>query len=122
MADKSRNSRARAALIIVAAIAAILGGGYFAWHSAKVVAVASAYYAKALCSSLFVAGREEDVAVFEDVLADMIVGLRHWHREIYRDQNLVEVSMLGMAKRTALFRPGLGCTLVLDSDVSALQA
>lgn len=122
MADKSRNSKARAALIAAAIIVAAAGTAYFAWHSAKVVAVASAYYAKTLCSSLFVAGREEDVAVFEDVLADMIVGLRHWHREIYRDQNLVEVSMLGMAKRTALFRPGLGCTLVLDSDVPTLKA
>lgn len=121
MAKQSGNPGAKKALIIVAAVAAILGGGYFAWHSARVVAVASAYYAKTLCSSLFVAGRDERAAVFEDVLADMTVGLRHWHREVYRKRNLVEVNMLGMANREALYRPGLGCTLVLGTTVDALN-
>lgn len=120
MANQSRRPGAKKALIIGAVIVAVVGGVYFALHSAKVVAVASAYYAKTLCSSLFVAGRDERAAVFEDVLADMTVGLHHWHHEVYRERNLVEVKMLGMAKREALYRPGLGCTLALDSSVEAL--
>lgn len=121
MADKTGNSRAKVALILATSVLAFLGAAYFAWHSSKVIAVASAYYAKTLCSSVFVAGRDEARAVSEDVLADMTVGLRHWRRDVFRDRNLVEVSLFGFAKRAALYRPGLGCTLVLDTSVETLR-
>lgn len=121
MSENSRSRAAKRIVILVAVVACLAGGGYLVWHTAKVIAVASAFYAKTLCSSVFVSGRDEDIAVREDVLADMKVGLRHWDATVRRERGLVEASLYGWIKRKALYRPGLGCTLVLDTTADALQ-
>jgi CubicO group peptidase (beta-lactamase class C family) len=107
--------------LIVAAVAlGAIAAAYGIWHTARVMSIASAYYAKTMCSAAFVAGRNASVAVADDVLPDMQVGLRHWNGEIDYDRRLVEVNLFGMARREALYRPGLGCTLVTETTPQVL--
>ena len=115
---KSKN--ARTAAIAVVLVLCVAAAGYALRHAGRVLSVASAFYAKTLCSGVLLAQRNENEVVKQDVLADMSFGLRHLHREIYRERGLVAITTLGMGERLALFRPGLGCTLVTDTSVDAL--
>ena len=109
--------------IAIAVVAGVLALGYSLRNVDKMLSVASAFYAKTLCSGVYLAKRDEQQVVFEDVLADMSFGLRHWHREVYPDRNLINITLTGFppAERNALYRPGLGCTLVTDTSIEALQ-
>ncbi|MGI9387794.1 MAG: serine hydrolase domain-containing protein, partial [Methyloligellaceae bacterium] len=102
---------------VVAVIAAFFAGR----HYLKVLNVASAFHAKTLCSGIFVSGRPVEMVVGEDVLADMPFGLRRLGFVVDRDQGLVTSSLFGLAERRALYRPGLGCTLVNDTTLPELR-
>ncbi len=110
-------------VIIGTLILGLLWLGYTWRNIGSILSVASAFYAKTLCSGVYLAKRDEQQVVFEDVLADMSFGLRHWHREIYPDRNLVNITLTGFppAERNALYRPGLGCTLVTDTSIEKLH-
>ena len=109
-------------LIAIAVVLGLGGGGYAAWHTAKVLSIASAYFAKTLCSGMYVTGRHKRYVAEEDVMADMTVGLQYWHKEIYPERKLVDMTILGMARREAVYRPGLGCTLLTDTTQEELEA
>ncbi len=91
-------------------------------HFLAIANVASAFYAKTLCSGIFVSGRAADAVIAEDVLADMTRGMHRFRVTVEREQGVVTSSLFGMASRRALYRPGLGCTLVNDTTVEALRA
>ena len=97
-----------------------LAGAYGLMHVSRMLSVASAFYAKTLCSGVFVAGRAPRDVIAEDVLADMSYGLRRWSGTVDREHSSVTASLFGLAERRALYRPGLGCTLVTDTSVAAL--
>ncbi|MDH3580219.1 MAG: beta-lactamase family protein [Hyphomicrobiales bacterium] len=103
--------------VVVAVIAAFFAGR----HYLKVLKVASAFHAKTLCSGIFVSGRPGEMVVGEDVLADMPFGLRRLGFAIDRNQGLVTSSLFGLAERRALYRPGLGCTLVNGTTLPGLR-
>ncbi len=121
MTDWFKSKSAKRAAIAAVLVVSVIVAGYVLRYAGRVISVASAFYAKTLCSGVLLAQRSEDDVVKQDVLADMSFGLRHLHREIYRDRGLVSITTLGMGERLALFRPGLGCTLVTDTSVEALR-
>ncbi|MCK5496658.1 MAG: serine hydrolase, partial [Hyphomicrobiaceae bacterium] len=106
------------ALALVIGVAAL---GYSLLNAGQVLSFASAYYAKTLCSGVYLAKRNEHQVILEDVLAERPFVLRHWQREVYRDRKLVNVALSGFAGRNALYRPGLGCTLVTGTSIRALR-
>lgn len=73
--------------------------------------------AKRLCSSVFVSGRRID-----DVLRHELEGAAEYPMgiEVDRERGLVTLE-LGDRKGEALYRPGLGCTLVVDATVRQLK-
>ncbi len=79
--------------------------------------VASGYSAKRLCSEVFVAGRQLEDIVRED-LALMPLPLS---THVDRDKKEASVSVL-WATQTAAWRPGLGCALTTGVDLKALKA
>lgn len=108
-------------LVIFAVLLGLaLAGGYGLAHVSRMMSVASAFYAKTLCSGVFVAGRAPQDVIAGDVLADMPVALRRFRGDVDRGHNLVTASFYGLAERRALYRPGLGCTLVTGTSVDAL--
>lgn len=80
-----------------------------------ILPIASSYAAKTACSCLFIAGRTEE-SLKQDLHAVSYVGLR-----IDREAKKVSADVLGLAKRTAVFREGLGCTLLTHISQEALM-
>ncbi len=69
--------------------------------------IASSYAAKTVCSCVFVSGRGIQSVQAEDLYA---VPFATTH--IDSAQQLVTANVYGFAQATAIYRPGLGCTLV----------
>ncbi len=79
--------------------------GWSAWEAAEVV---TAYKAKVVCSGVFVSHRSLESLVSEDVSAFAWAGVDvNWSRKS------ASSSFFGLARREAVFRNGLGCTLLL---------
>ncbi len=92
------------------------------WQSAPVMRLGAAWYAKTLCSGVFVGGRQPQRVIAEDVLLGMSSSLRRFQSKIDRSRSLVTASLYGFFQAQALYRPGLGCTLLTGTDIRALQA
>jgi hypothetical protein len=82
----------------------------------------SGFLAQLLCSGTFVSHREPEAVIAEDMSGPgyELVSFFQWRVE--RDRKRATASMLGLGRRTAIFREGLGCTLVVDTTEDKLRA
>lgn len=87
----------------------------------RLLALATGYKAKLLCSGVFVSRREPESLLEEDLAADSLWLLRYFRASVDREQQTVTASLLGQFQRTAVYRPGLGSTLAIDSTVEQLR-
>jgi len=80
--------------------------------------IVSGYNAKILCSCEFVSGISQEKAEAEDLGFSML-----WlaSNKVDREQKTVKSSVLGMHSKTAIFRKGLGCTLITNIDPPTLS-
>ena len=104
------------------ALCAATGLGYGAYLLSHLVPIGTAYAAKTLCSGVFVTGRPAEEVIREDVVADNHPLLRVVSMSVDATRQLATVDFLGLAQRTAFYRPGLGCTLALGAPVTELRA
>lgn len=88
-------------------------GGY---QLRRIVLIGTAYKAKSLCSAMYVSGREEGTILGEDLGSDQPAILRYVGVEVDEGNRSVSAALFGLARRKAVFREGLGCTLLLDGD------
>jgi CubicO group peptidase (beta-lactamase class C family) len=58
----------------------------------------------------------------QDLLVDGLSRLRYIDADIDYQEQSVTAKVLGFAKRKAIFRPGLGCTLVIDSSEEGIRS
>lgn len=98
------------------------GFGYGAYLLSRLVPIGTAYAAKTLCSGVFVMGRPAEEVMREDVVADNHPLLRVVSMSVDATRPAATARFLGLAPRTAVYRPGLGCTLALGVSVAELQA
>ena len=91
-----------------------------AWQWIPAVRLGAAWYAKTLCSGVFIRGAAPDKVIAEDVLAEKSASLRRYSYEIDRKARLVRVSLFSLVDASALYRPGVGCTLLNGSSVDQL--
>jgi len=97
------------AVAAVGAVAAALAAGV-AFRARPMAEMAAGYAAKVMCSERFVAGRAPaDVEARE--LAGLHPALSRVRFRVDEEGRAVTAGLLGVATRTAYFRPGLGCTL-----------
>jgi hypothetical protein len=110
--------------LITAALTGVLlalaGAG--AYHLWQVLQIGTAYTAKVLCSGVFLAHRDPEAIRREDLAVDDLAPLRHVHAEIDREAGRVTASFLGLVRRQAVFRPGLGCTLAIGVPAAAIRS
>ncbi len=89
---------------------------YYCWLSFPII---SGGNAKIACSCAFIQGRskesieKEELSVVPLSLAELIIDIK---------DSSVTATVLGMAKRKAIYRKGLGCTLVNDISETELRA
>lgn len=86
------------------------------------VCIGTAYKAKILCSGVFLAKRAPEAVLSRDLGVDDLAVLKYFHAEIDYDRQSMLSNFLGFAERTALYRPGLGCTLVIGTTEDNLRS
>jgi len=90
----------------------------------QVLTVGAGYYAKMLCSGVFVSGRPATDVIAKDVLADQSAALKIYFSEVDRADMSVDVWLpANFVWRKATYREGFGCHLSGDaSAVARLRA
>jgi CubicO group peptidase (beta-lactamase class C family) len=104
----------RAVLIVLVLIVAYVF--YYSWRSFPII---SGFGAKDLCSCMFVTGRSE-ADVKKQELGEFPFTLASYHVNL-QDSSVVG-TVWGLAKRKAIYRDGLGCTVVNDIQEETLRA
>ncbi len=94
--------------------------GFYLWKAALVV---SGFKAKCLCSDIFVSRREPASVLAEDLdPVGALYPLRFDNAKIDYGRRTVTASFWGFAERKAIFREGLGCTLVIGTTEEQLRS
>lgn len=110
---------------IALAFIVLLGGG-IAWlwlMPPDLLRVGTGYAAKIVCSNVFLAGRDAEDVLADDVQAPGHPLLRLAGVEVDMDRRLVVARLAGfIAPSVAVYRDGLGCASVPDGDVAAARA
>ena len=89
----------------------------------ELLKVADAYTAKIVCSNVFLADRDPQVVLADDVQAPGNPILKFIRLSVNRDDKTITARLLGfIAPQTAIFRPGYGCTSIPDGKVDASLA
>jgi hypothetical protein len=92
----------------------LIYGIYHAWNALPIY---TAYSAKIMCSCVFISDRDQSSVLAEDLssfgMADLNVN--------YLDSTVTS-DVMRLAPRTAVFRDGLGCTLVLGTTAEQLKS
>jgi CubicO group peptidase (beta-lactamase class C family) len=111
----------RKALKIIVPIVGVvvIAGLVFGYHYLSSIApIATGYAAKVLCSSVYVSGREYGSVINEDL---EMIGDYKIKACLDGKGRAAEASMLGMFKRRALYREGLGCALLIGIEEDKLR-
>src|SRR5262245_1244189 len=96
-------------MLAAIAAAAIVAAGFHAYRIARVGSGASA---ELLCAGVFVSGRAPDDVKANDLTGPGYELLRFFQQTIDRDGRRVTASAYGLGSQTAVYRDGLGCTLI----------
>ncbi len=100
------------ALVVVV----VLSCGAITFLMLKVAPVGTAYTAKRMCSCVFVSHRDTG-----SVLKEELGKYGYITTDINYEKKTVTGSILGFAKRTAVYREGLGCTLAVGISEDNLR-
>jgi CubicO group peptidase (beta-lactamase class C family) len=113
-----RNLRATFALLVFFVVTG--GSAWLAVSPPELLKVGSGYAAKIVCSNAFIAGRNPDTVLYDDVQAPGNPLLRLMRVEVDRDSGQVTSRFMGLfAPNYALYRGALGCASVPDGDFDA---
>jgi CubicO group peptidase (beta-lactamase class C family) len=111
---------ARLAIALVGT--AIIAAGLILIFPPDLLRVGTGYAAKIICSNVFVAGRDADDVLRDDVQAPGHPLLRLVHADVHLEQGLVRTSLLGMiAPSAAVHREGLGCAAVSEPQIETAK-
>ncbi|MGA1789909.1 MAG: serine hydrolase domain-containing protein [bacterium] len=91
------------------------------YYLQRMALIGTAYKAKLLCSGVFISGRTPDSLSNRDLLVDDLSVLRLIHADVDYNERSVTASLFGLCKRKAIFREGLGSTLVIDSSEDQIR-
>ncbi|MEX0276116.1 MAG: serine hydrolase domain-containing protein [Ruegeria sp.] len=101
------------ALCIVAAV------GYLLIAPPNLLKVGTNYSAKIVCSNVFIAGRNAEQVLSDDVQAPGHLLLRHVSIKVDPERKTVTARLFGiLAPATSQYRAGLGCTNLHDTNLS----
>ncbi len=99
-------------------IAAVLLLGYLVNYANKNGPIGTGFIAKMLCSGVFVSNRDPGAVMREDL---WIAKKYSIGAEVDYKEKSVTASIKGLFERRAIFREGLGCTLILGTTEDELR-
>lgn len=82
----------------------------------------SGFMAQTLCDGLFISGRDPQSLLDEDLTGKGYELLVFFQPEIAEQTKRVSASAFGLGRQTAIFREGLGCTLLDGRSEAELEA
>jgi len=88
---------------------------FFAGCGGRIVAVGASYKSKAVCSEVFVAGREPDT-IFQELLIDDLNPLKYIKTDIDHDEKTVTTSFYGIKQYKTAYSDLYGCSLIDDDE------
>ncbi|MEA3176277.1 MAG: hypothetical protein QOF42_3688 [Gammaproteobacteria bacterium] len=89
----------------------------------ELLRIGANYAAKIVCSNVFLAGRDPEEVLRDDVQAPGIAIMRYLKVSVDRNTDVVRAGFFGfIGKGLAVARPDLGCTVVPDGDLSFTKA
>jgi CubicO group peptidase (beta-lactamase class C family) len=103
-------------LLLAVILIALVWGIHYAWVSFPII---SGFDAKAMCSCIFVSGRDKrdlDTSEFADFPFSL------GRNEVNLRDSSVTSTVWGMAKKKAIYRRGIGCTLINDITENELRS
>jgi CubicO group peptidase (beta-lactamase class C family) len=105
-------------LLLVALTFTLLG--LVGYEGQRLAGVGSAFAAKYLCSQVFVGGRKAEEVAGDDLPAfhSLILRMVDWRV----DRTGTSADLIGIGRRRAVYRPGLGCTLVIGRAPTPVPA
>ncbi|MCT7374991.1 serine hydrolase domain-containing protein [Chelativorans salis] len=108
-----------AGLLLVALLALVV----WLWLAPpELIRVGASYTAKIVCSNVFLAGREADDVLREDVQAPGHPLLRLMWVRMDAEEGIVRTGLFGVfGNGLAVFRDGTGCAVVPDGDLAAVR-
>ncbi len=116
----------RAVIRSVAAAALLCAAGTVGWFAMvppELIRVGAGYSAKIVCSNVFLAGRDPDQVLADDVQAPGHPLLKLMQVKVDREARMVRAGLFGFwGARTAIARDGLGCTVLPEGIVPAALA
>ncbi|HZP10601.1 serine hydrolase [Methyloceanibacter sp.] len=104
-------------LVLLTTIGAVGGPRIYA-----TAVVGSGFMAQTLCEGVFISGREPQSLFAEEMAGKGYELLVFFQAEIDREKKQVSASAFGIGGQTAIFREGLGCTLLDGRSESDLDA
>jgi CubicO group peptidase (beta-lactamase class C family) len=111
----------KALKIVVGSVALLLIGGAIGLYvmPPEMLRVGANYSAKIVCSNVFLANRDAQQVLADDVQAPGHPLLKFMRVSVDRERNLVHANLLGfIGGGLAVYRPGTGCAAVPDGDVN----
>ncbi len=91
---------------------------YGVYYLSQALPIIAGYGAKNLCSCVFVAGRDPQQVIAQELGAALVnLGTYEAH---YEDSSAT-ASVFGMSKRKAIYRKGVGCTLISEISEEELR-
>jgi CubicO group peptidase (beta-lactamase class C family) len=113
----------RIGIVLGGLAAVVLGVGYFTPigpFAVTALPVGAGVAAQVACAGVFVSNRTLDDVVNNDILR--LSPLTKWNKyKLDRDARTVTATVFGLSPRTSYYRPGIGCTLLVDSDIKTLD-
>ncbi|WP_246091841.1 serine hydrolase domain-containing protein [Aliirhizobium smilacinae] len=107
-------------LVVLLLIVAIGAGLWLYFIPPDLLRVGSGYAAKIVCSNVFIANRDPDEVLAEDVQAPGHPLLHLMRITVDREEKRVDAALLGsIAPSEAIYREGTGCTVVPVGTVVA---
>ncbi|MCP3675832.1 MAG: hypothetical protein GY829_15380, partial [Gammaproteobacteria bacterium] len=103
-------------IIIVLMLLAGIGLYYYPTVS-NTLNVAAGFSAKNICSGFFISGFNADDIV-EEALLPIDDAFNHVNYDIDEKTKSVTTNIFGLFERLAVFREGLGCTLLVPGQIS----
>lgn len=105
-------------MLAAIAVAVVVGGGL---HAYRVARVGAGFSAEILCGGVFVSGRAPEEVKAKDLSGPGYELLRFFSEAIEYDKKRVTASAYGLAAQTAIYREGLGCTLIDGGSEAKLR-
>ncbi len=101
----------RKQIILLSVISILVLAGVGLRHVWELLSIGAAYKAKVLCSGVFVSQRNAAEVLEGDLAVEDLAILRFIDANLDRTTRSASVNFLGLIRKTAVYRPGLGCTL-----------